>query len=456
MPQPACVPAPAQVEYRARIFHQSPLYRVLYDHYASFQESYPSRFQGEFGLFRKSVDRAIDRFLICGDPREGVAVFACESCATKKIVPFSCKTRLFCPTCHSKRVLLWVEKLQENILSQVPHRFWTFSIPKRLRPYFMYDRGRLGLLTYAAHRTFALVLGNGAVRKDRRSAVIALIQTHGDELNWNAHLHLIAADGAFDLRNPQDIRFLPTLYWDVLKMAEIFRFVLIDRMHKEGILSDDVATNLMSWAHSGFHVHASEAFSPSDSDQFARRLAYAYRTPVSLSQMSYGKDQVYLRTKKGSALQLSPLEFIAKLTLHIPDTYLHMRRYAGLYASATRRKLGLKTVVSVKVNSDRKLSFSWSTLISRIFGQIPTKCPRCGETMKLLGFQTRIEVVRLLIPDVTRAPPPKPFTPYLILHAGKPFLEAAEGVKPYGHEWSDSQLLPESAADFDQRISEEG
>ncbi|HLG18571.1 MAG TPA: hypothetical protein VI895_02000 [Bdellovibrionota bacterium] len=62
------------VEYRARVFHQSPLFLVLYDHYAPFQRAYPSRFQPSFALFRPCVDHTIERFLICGDPREGVAV----------------------------------------------------------------------------------------------------------------------------------------------------------------------------------------------------------------------------------------------------------------------------------------------------------------------------------------------------------------------------------------------
>ena len=43
-------------------------------------------------------------------------------------------------------------------------------------------------------------------------------------------------------------------------MTEIFRFLLIQRLHKSKALSDDTATNLLSWPHSGFHVHASEPF----------------------------------------------------------------------------------------------------------------------------------------------------------------------------------------------------
>ncbi|HLG19113.1 MAG TPA: vitamin B12 dependent-methionine synthase activation domain-containing protein [Bdellovibrionota bacterium] len=52
------------------------------------------------------------------------------------------------------------------------------------------------------------------------------MQKHGDELNWHSHLHLLATDGAFDTQNPSDIVFHPCGFWDLSKMAEIFRFTL--------------------------------------------------------------------------------------------------------------------------------------------------------------------------------------------------------------------------------------
>src|SRR5450759_4629426 len=66
------------------------------------------------------------------------------------LLPFSCKRRYFCPSCHQKRVVEFGETLYEEVLKQVPHRQWVFSIPKRLRVYFMYDRKLLGKLSQCA------------------------------------------------------------------------------------------------------------------------------------------------------------------------------------------------------------------------------------------------------------------------------------------------------------------
>ncbi len=48
--------------------------------------------------------------------------------------------------CHQKRVVVFGEALCENVLKYVPHRQWVFSIPKRLRIYFMFDRKLLSKL----------------------------------------------------------------------------------------------------------------------------------------------------------------------------------------------------------------------------------------------------------------------------------------------------------------------
>jgi len=57
------------------------------------------------------------------------------------------KRRHFCPSCHQKRVLEFGEWLCTEVLKYVPHRQWVFSIPKRLRIYFMMLRCFFAWLT---------------------------------------------------------------------------------------------------------------------------------------------------------------------------------------------------------------------------------------------------------------------------------------------------------------------
>ncbi len=57
-------------------------------------------------------------------------------CGHDYLLAYSCKTRTFCPSCHQKRVLLYGEWVEENVLEPVPHRQYVFTVPRLLRPVF--------------------------------------------------------------------------------------------------------------------------------------------------------------------------------------------------------------------------------------------------------------------------------------------------------------------------------
>ena len=64
-------------------------------------------------------------------------------------MPFSCKTRGFCPSCDAMRSVIFAERLSEEILESVPHAHYTLAIPKLLRTYFKSVLSKnAGFLTY--------------------------------------------------------------------------------------------------------------------------------------------------------------------------------------------------------------------------------------------------------------------------------------------------------------------
>ncbi|MDX1386995.1 MAG: transposase [bacterium] len=442
---------------RFRGFFESSLYQVLYHHYEDFQEGYGRERQSDLGYFRHDVDETIAKFMECGDPRLGVARFECEDCQTRLYVPFSCKTRLFCPSCHTKFSELWVEQLMSEVIRpEVPHRFWTFSIPKRLRPYFR-QRKRLTWLIQAAKETIYLAMGRGKVRNFEKPGIITLIQTHGDELNWNCHLHTLITDGVFDYSNPNEVKFHPFCFWDIKGMTEIFRRLLLKRLHREGVLSQEVVENLMSWPHSGFHVYAGEAFR--DSDRIRRTLSYAFRPAVSLKQLTFDPNtrQVRYRSKKGKALQFKPNDFIATLTQHIPDRYQNMRRYAGFYAANVRLRIQRAQAEENKddlpeIRMAGPIRLHWAKLIAKIFGENPVQCPKCHKDMKLKGFLLKTNLIFKEIQVLSRAPPRKEFPRYRDLpDQSKISLEPDEGWARAPTATSGIKDIPEEF--FDQSVN---
>ena len=96
------------------------------------------------------------------------------------------------------------------------------------------------------------------------------------------------------------------------------------------------------------------------------------------------------------------LEWIARLTSHIPDRGTHLVHYLGAYSNA-HRGVGRKREIFLAVPPEgeppdpprpdsawlaarRK---SWAQLIRRVYEVDPLLCP-CGKRMRFVGFIARI------------------------------------------------------------------
>lgn len=95
----------------------------------------------------------VRKFLECGDLKHGFARVRCPKCREELFVPYSCRGRCFCPSCHEKRALEKTGWVAEHVCPEVPHRQFVSTIPKRLCIYLRFDRRLLGDLCRAAART---------------------------------------------------------------------------------------------------------------------------------------------------------------------------------------------------------------------------------------------------------------------------------------------------------------
>jgi ribosomal protein S27E len=144
----ACVePLPL---YRPRDPQASDLWRLLDQHFETFQRVYDERFAAKYGFWRPIVERSVTAFLKCGDLQEGFARVRCPDCHHEMFVAFSCKQRCTCPSCHQKRALLTAIHVAEDVCAPVAHRQVVLTIPKRLRLHTRFDRKLLGKLCACA------------------------------------------------------------------------------------------------------------------------------------------------------------------------------------------------------------------------------------------------------------------------------------------------------------------
>jgi hypothetical protein len=221
--------AEGPAQYRPRHPERTAFYQLFEDHFDRYVRGYEERVEPRSGLLRPVVVRSVEQFLSCGRLQGGCARIRCPKCHAEHLLAFSCRTRNFCSSCQAKRSVLFAEKLTSEILAPVPHRHWTFSIPRVLRGLVERDRKLLGLLSQTAYaailKTFQAIFD----RRDVRPGCVVSLQSFGGYgANFNPHAHALVSDGVFN----REGRFLPLPDPDPAAVMEVFRRLFLERLHR--------------------------------------------------------------------------------------------------------------------------------------------------------------------------------------------------------------------------------
>jgi len=114
----------------------------------------------------------------------GFARVRCPDCATEFLLPFSCKGRGLCPGCGAERAAEFAAFLRDEVVAEVGHAQWVFTVPKLLRPYLMHHLELLGPLCAVAWQTVRELMAVAAGEEQSlRPGMVAVVHTFGDQLN---------------------------------------------------------------------------------------------------------------------------------------------------------------------------------------------------------------------------------------------------------------------------------
>ena len=293
-------------------------------------QEWDSGFAEKFGSFRQIVKETFASYLDCGILSFGVARAYCDKCKHTTLIAFSCKTRGLCPSCCAKRAVIFAEVLEYEVLAPVPERHIVFLLPKRIRIFFKYDRKLHKLIFRSAIETINHYYG----KYGTPGAVLAL-QTSGEALNHQPHIHGILADGYFD----RDDNFIQVEAPSREGMQRHFAFTLLTKLEQLGLLESDEVNRILSQEHTGFQVWLGDVILPQDT---ARRLflaRYIDRAPVSLENIKILDNGLVKYFHDSQVLgkdPMDPLLFLAKLSVHIPNKWEQIVRYYGYYSARTR------------------------------------------------------------------------------------------------------------------------
>jgi hypothetical protein len=403
------------VLYRPRQPRATSLYQLLNKHYETVKGLWEERFERRYGFWRGYWDKAIASYLDCGLFESGFARVVCPRCRFEFLVAFSCKARGLCPSCGAKRAALFSALLQQKILADPPHPQWVFSIPKMLRPYFLYHRELLEELARLTYETVRQMMAAAIDEPDARPAMVAVIQTFASSLKWNPHIHAIASRGVWSPEGD----WHPIAYVDAHKAELVFRHKVLKLLRDRELISQERIDLLLSWQNSGFSVHNHTTVYPADTEGLHKLACYLMRAPVNLSRLRFDPDSgLFLyEPKPGHEVEdealLDPLEFLARVLIHIPEPKKHLVHLYGAYANRVRetcraaRSGGTDKTQDEPAPPRHALRKRWAELIYRIYQVDPLTCPRCGAQMKIVAFITEPQLGPRILDHLEQEPPPR-------------------------------------------------
>jgi hypothetical protein len=276
--------------------------------------------------------------------------------------------------------------LVDEVVEQVGHAQWVFTIPKMLRVYFLHHRELLGALSLAAYETVKELMAAAAVEeKGFRPGMVSVVQTFGEGAKFHPHVYALCPRGGWTASG----EWIPLPYVDEGVAEKLFRHEVLTLLRRRGLLSQERIDLLDSWRRSGFAVHNRVFVHPRDGREFEALVRYMMRPPVSLSRLHFtpGSHEVaYSNAARGKHKKAAvpaepssakePLEDAA-----VPD---------GPHRAALRRR--------------------WAELLRRVYGVDPLVCPRCE--MHVIGFITDPAVIDRILDHRRKrdpiSPPPRP------------------------------------------------
>jgi len=357
--------------------------QIFADHWDAFFKAFSD-------LIRPVVDNEVRKVIDCGEMKKGFSLYVCPNCGKYKIVAFRCHSR-FCNTCGIKYQQLRADTIANKLLN-CNHRHIVFTIPERLRIYFMKDRRLLNILFKSAAQTISDWSYNQNKSMNYQYGMVCGLHTFGRDLKWNPHIHMIISEGCYS-KSAQ--KWKNTNFFPYTMLRKRWMTTLLANM-KEALDPEIFDINefkvLVSSFYdqhdNGFYVHAPKSGIDSTTKIVNYVTRYIGRPVMAQSRITnYDGENVsywYQRHEDNKIVYVteSAFDFIKKLIIHIPEKGFNMLRYYGLYADGPDAYPTLYRRVSKEKRRANRLKLRWQLLTELSFGHDPLKCT-CGGNMEL-------------------------------------------------------------------------
>lgn len=346
-------------------------------------------FLDEGYLVRPAVLKNVDKIIKCGDPSMGHALYYCDHCSKFKYVYFTCKSR-FCNSCGAKYIQDRADSISSKLIN-CRHRHIVFTIPEELRIFFYRDRKLLNLLFQASADTILSWFFKLNKSENFKPGFVSTMHTFGRDLKWNPHIHMLLTEGASG--NKTVWRKISHIPFNMLRKR--WQATILSLLHDElGSSFYRLKSYLFNNYTKGFYVYANPNVNSKSSDAIKYIIRYTGRPAMAQSRI-IDYDGLFVKfyydrheDNKRVVENISAIEFIKRLIIHIPEEHFKMIRYYGLYAKKYTHSSKLYLMDTPTKKYFRRKYSHWRARLLLAFGVDPLCCS-CGNIMEFVGvFQS--------------------------------------------------------------------
>jgi len=317
--------------------------------------------------------------LRCRTPALGGQVYRC-ACGQPHFTYHSCGHRA-CPQCGQDDNAQWLAKQQTRLLP-VPYFLVTFTVPEELREAIRASqRDWYGALL----KESAGALQDLAAQDKHLGAelgLLSVLQTWTRDLRYHPHVHMLVPGGGLTDDQLRWVRVKDAAFFlPQVKLAARFKGRLKAwlQAHEPALLK--AVPRKVWWIKWVADVQ------PVGSGAAALKYLAAYlcRGPLHPAQLeTWDGERVSFRYRENGGgtkhVTVSGQEFVRRLLQHVlPKGFQRVRHYGWLGAAASTKRARIHALLDWKAPAPQ-LSTTHAQLVL---------CPRCGQTMTLVGTLAR-------------------------------------------------------------------
>ena len=323
----------------------------------------------------------------------------CKECGSVHVHNASCNNRS-CPCCQHPQEKKWVAERQTELISGVAYYHVIFTVPHDLNDLFRANEKQLFSLLFKCVNDTLLALCADKHYMGAKPAIISVLHTWGQKLNYHPHVHVCLSGGG--LTPTQD--FTETRHKGFIipekVIASSFRgrfLCALKRLHDAGELCipksledlDKWKTYINKLFSKRWLPFVKETFNgKGNAIEYLGR--YSYRTAISNSRIiSFDEENVTFRYKDYSdngvqkTKTVSGVKFVDLFLQHVLPKGFSRIRYAGILTNNQKAK-NLKRIYHLRNteylgNPYKKMKMR--ELILCLFNRDIECCPACGGSM---------------------------------------------------------------------------